>query len=350
MKKILYLMAVDWYWIKQRPQILAEMLSRDYDVTVVYLREVFQKQMLRNDNDELQSSRAVPALPYRDKNKLAHQIQKLFYRRAAGNFQKYNIIWICHPLLFRYIPKTYQGSVIYDCMDNHQALCADPQLQKTIADAEWDLVKSAERIFVSSAGLMKNIQRLGGGQKAVLVRNGYMAGEIHEPKRPEKKERYRIGYFGTISEWMDFPLLLRSLEAFSNIEYCLWGPVSHVQVPKHPRLRLMGVVEHRDLWNVIKDTDCLIMPFQVNDIVRDVDPVKLYEYISMGKPIITAYYEEIERFAPFVEFYRDEAELENRIERELEHDFYTKYSADQQKNFLEENSWIVRYKNLLQNI
>ena len=42
MKKILYFMGVDWYWIKQRPQILAEYLAQDYDVTVVYIKELFQ--------------------------------------------------------------------------------------------------------------------------------------------------------------------------------------------------------------------------------------------------------------------------------------------------------------------
>ena len=44
MKKILYLMGIDWYWIKQRPQIIAEMLDRDYDVTVAYYKEVVVKQ------------------------------------------------------------------------------------------------------------------------------------------------------------------------------------------------------------------------------------------------------------------------------------------------------------------
>ena len=42
MKKILYLMGIDWYWIKQRPQIIAEMLNKDYDVTVAYYKEVYQ--------------------------------------------------------------------------------------------------------------------------------------------------------------------------------------------------------------------------------------------------------------------------------------------------------------------
>ena len=49
-------MGIDWYWIKQRPQIFAEMLNEDYEVTVVYPKEVFQHISLRKDQDELHDS------------------------------------------------------------------------------------------------------------------------------------------------------------------------------------------------------------------------------------------------------------------------------------------------------
>ena len=63
MKKILYLMGIDWYWIKQRPQIIAEMLNKDYDVTVAYYKELFVKQSLRKNNDELEKSISISAIP-----------------------------------------------------------------------------------------------------------------------------------------------------------------------------------------------------------------------------------------------------------------------------------------------
>lgn len=54
-----------------------------------------------------------------------------------------------------------------------------------------------------------------------------------------------------------------------------------------------------------RNMDCLIMPFILNDIISDVDPVKLYEYISMGKNIISVKYREVKRFEKFVYFYRE---------------------------------------------
>ena len=63
------------------------------------------------------------------------------------------------------------------------------------------------------------------------------------------------------------------------------GTHINTEVPKHRRIHWKGVIEHNKLWENVKEMDALIMPFKVNDIIRDVDPVKLYEYISMGKKL-----------------------------------------------------------------
>ena len=112
---------------------------------------------------------------------------------------------------------------------------------------------------------------------------------------------------------------------------------------KQERLYYEGVVEHKELYNRIREYDCLVMPFQVNEIVLSVDPVKLYEYISFGKCIISVFYPEIERFGDFVYFYRTAEEYSALLEELTRSGFPPKYSAGQQKEFLSENTWDSRY-------
>ena len=346
MKKILYLMGIDWYWIKQRPQIIAEMLDRDYDVTVAYYKEVVVKQSLRKNNDELEKSIPISAIPYRDKNIIAHFIQKILFQKVMKNVEQYDIVWISHPLLYRYLPGNYKGKIVYDCMDNHEALCSDENICQVIKKTEQQLVNRADIVFASSSGLLQKVQKLGGEGKSVLLRNGSVSEHIYppEPVRHKNKEAYKIGYFGTIAEWFDFPLLLKSLDLYPDLEYYLWGPVSNVEVPQHPRIKMQGVVEHSKLWENVKDMDALIMPFKVNDIIRDVDPVKLYEYISMGKNVITVAYDEVLRFAPFVFFYKNAEEYENIIIKLYEDEVNCKYDSISQKEFLDDNSWEKRWE------
>lgn len=352
MKKILYLMGIDWYWIKQRPQIIAEMLDKDYDVTVAYYKELFVKQSLRQNNDELNKSVAIPAIPYRDKNTIAYAIQKRLFRKVMKQVNQYDIVWISHPLLYRYLPANYSGKVIYDCMDNHEALCSDENIRKTIKETEHQLVKRADVIFASSTGLLHKVQSLGGQGKSTLIRNGFVSDHIYppEPSWHKDEETYKIGYFGTIAEWFDFSLLLRSLDKYPNLEYNLWGPISNIEVPKHPRIKQHGVIEHSKLWENIKDMDALIMPFKVNDIIRDVDPVKLYEYISMGKRIISIYYPEVSGFCRFAHFYKNEKEFYSCIDAVMQINDDLAYKLDEQLEFLNENSWDIRYNIIKQYI
>ena len=348
MAKILYLMGINWYWIRQRPQIVAEMLSKDYDITVAYYKEIFVKQSLRKDNDELENSIPVPAIPYRDKNLLAYHTQKMFFYKTMRSIQEYDIVWISHPLLYRYVPRSYRGKIVYDCMDNHEALCADNKVQKKIHNVESALTQRADMILASSSGLAEKMRIIGGGEKVLLVRNGFPLKEMHPPQPVSRKETksYKIGYFGTIAEWFDFPLLLNSLDKFPELEYHLWGPVSGIQLPRHTRLKYGGVVEHRQLWENVKDMDCLIMPFKVNDLIRDVDPVKLYEYISMGKSIISVSYEEITRFHPYVYFYNTEKEYQNIVSGLIRKKIDCLYDTVEQKRFLSCNSWEERYQEI----
>ena len=94
---------------------------------------------------------------------------------------------------------------------------------------------------------------------------------------------------------------------------------------------------------LFRSYDCLIMPFVVNDIVRFVDPVKLYEYIAFGKCIVSIYYPEIERFRDFVFFYRTPEEYRKLLDKLTESGFPPKYTDVQRENFLKENTWNMRY-------
>lgn len=347
MKKILYLMAIDWYWIKQRPQIIAEMISKDYDVTVAYYKEIFVKQLLRKTNDQIEKSIPVAAIPYRDKNIIAYNIQKfIFYHKIIKDINEFDIVWLGHPLLYRYIPQSYQGKIVYDCMDNHEAFCEDRIIKRNILLAERKLADRADCIFASSYGLKEKLNVLTDAKKVVLVRNGFVLDKIHFPEKRSDKtlETYKIGYFGTIAQWFDFSLLLESLKRFSNIEYYIWGPTSGVDIPKHPRIKIQGVIEHAQLFDATREMDCFIMPFKVNDIIKAVDPVKLYEYISLGKTVISVYYDEIKRFSPYVYFYSSPKEYYKLLAELLSGQKENLYDRYSQQSFLSENTWTQRYE------
>ena len=109
-------------------------------------------------------------LPFRDKSKLIYFVQKGIFNHQIEDLYQYDIIWIGHPLLYRYIPMSYQGKIVYDCMDNHVALCSDVRIRKVIRNVEEVLIRRADLVIASSNKLKQGMETKY-SKEVILVRN-----------------------------------------------------------------------------------------------------------------------------------------------------------------------------------
>ena len=166
-------------------------------------------------------------------------------------------------------------------------------------------------------------------------------------------EIYRMAYVGTISSWFDWEPLEQVLDFDSNVEIHLYGPLdATVKIPKKIGMIYHGTIEHDKLYDTLRDMDCLLMPFIVNDIIEAVDPVKLYEYINFNKNIIVCRYKEVERYEEFVNYYSTPEEFVN-IVKMLKKNNTIKYSNKQRIDFLKDNSWdnrVLQIKNVIESL
>lgn len=338
--KILYLSHVNWFWIFQRPQILALFLEKDFDVTV-YSKSVLFKPLLSKNNRKPKKLENVIQLPKENLLKLFKKINRLIYEGHMKKAYKYDALWVCHPIQLLDIPEDYKGTIIYDCMDNHSSLASEGNKER-IKRLEQKLISRADIVFVSSNYLKEHVLR---DKESILIRNGHNYTSIVPPQNAMQKDVYTIGYFGTISAWFDFDLLCNSIEVVQRVQYKLIGP-NDTSFKGVNGISLEGVVQHSELGEVIMDYDALIMPFVVNDIILAVDPVKLYEYISFGKCVISVWYPEIDRLEPYVYFYRNNEEYLELLQELVKCGFKPKYDEKQQVEFLKDNSWDARYNTI----
>lgn len=357
MKRIVYLSLVDWRWIKQRPQFIAENLACYCDVSVIY--------PWRNRRKGLQKKTPSPVrqMPYfmlptlggrfpiiRTVNKGLAKIQ--IHLQLCGC--RTDCLWLTLPEQLEWLPQEVDCPIIYDCMDDYAAMDMQKGRREIFLKQEEALVHRAQCVFVSSQHLMDLlIQRYHPPkEKLCLLRNGYSADwPSVQPKSTREEELFCIGYFGTIGRWFDFAAVMASLNVCAEVEYHLYGPLEKgVAVPDHERLILHGVVEHDEIPRCAQRMDALVMPFVPNEIVQSVDPVKLYEYICLNKHILSIHYPEIERFEPFVEFYDTKEAYIKQLQRLLKEKPSVKYSAQQAEEFLKENSWAMRAEQAVRHI
>lgn len=349
MQKIMYLCPVDWRWIKQRPQFLAEELSHFFDIHAVYPYKNNRRGLQNKGNThiELIPCFSLPTfggkLPFVGRiNSVLSKLQMMMAYRKI----KPDVLWVSMPWQIDCFAEHLQYRLVYDCMDDYAAITANMTGINELIEQEKKIVRRADIIFASS----ENLRHVLADRHQIevdnihLLRNGYNANWLQEDDKAVEDKKadeqvFRIGYFGTIGRWFDFELLLKSLEQFPQVEYDLFGPLeAGVQIPQHKRLLWRGVLEHDTIKEQAKQLDALIMPFLLNDIVRSVDPVKLYEYVWMGKDILCIRYPEIERFEPFVFFYQTQEEYMEHLETVIKKE-KPKYSHEQAMCFLAENNW-----------
>lgn len=358
-KKILYFMHLDWKWIKQRPHFIAEHLTDFYDVKVVYMasKEFFINSAESTNNEKNLNINPAFRLPYYQNN-LIYGLNKIFmqfYLKILIRNYNPDYLWLTFPQLYDYMPANYKGEIIYDCMDDVSYVEMPDNLKRRTIYLEKNLLKNASKIFVSSKSLLNKLNReCGSNAKIILVRNAFGGNiiDLNDEIFIKKRELYKIGFIGAIPPYFDFEVLHQTLEEIGNIEYHLVGPFEPEVTDKwlHDRIKLYGVINHNKLYNVAKEFDCLILPLKVNDLVKSVDPVKMYEYINFNKAIIAVFYNELEYFSQYAYFYSNKEELTDLLKNLIKTDFHKKYSDIERLQFLKNNSWDVRIHKIVKSL
>lgn len=346
MNKILYYSLVDWNWIKQRPQYIAlDLAERGFTLRAMYLRQYRKRGLSEVSPGKVQLHPIYRIPSFNNQFPWLNRLNRWIVHRAAvreiRRFQP-DVIWLTHPSQLADVPDTFTGKIVYDCMDDYDVLGIKLPSGEDVVRQERKLCARADLIFVSSSVLQKKIcgRNPESAERVHLVRNG-CNGKGYPRAVRTPGEKIRAGYVGTVAEWFDFDLVLESLERIPNLEYYLIGPVLAENPPAHARIHYLGTVAHRDLFEKVEKMDCLVMPFRLTDVVYAVDPVKLYEYISWQKNILTVDYPEIRRFREFVRQYTTPEEYCEALVQ-LGRESLPIYSEAEAERFLADNTWEKR--------
>jgi teichuronic acid biosynthesis glycosyltransferase TuaH len=341
-KRILYLMQVDWRWIRQRPHILAEGLAQDNTVLVAHRYYLDRARHPANPSLVVRTG-LVPTLDrggnfWRSSDAIINR-----WRTSSLITQfKPDLIWLCFPSLYAYLPKNINIPLVYDCMDDATGFYSNAGDRDYIAQLETELIKKAALVLCSSQNLLERLRTNHTAARLELLRNGlpqaWLSREIKH--QAVKAGECHVAYIGTVAAWFDWNAVLMALERLPSLRVHIIGP-GEVARPRHERLIHHGPVAHSQLLELAERFQAFIMPFQVTPLIEGVDPVKLYEYLAFGREVIAVHYAEIERFAPFMHLYRNGTGFVNLLERLIARTLERRNTSEAQ-TFLQQNTWEKR--------
>lgn len=108
-----------------------------------------------------------------------------------------------------------------------------------------------------------------------------------------------VGYFGLIAAWTDVGLIEWLAQQRPQWSFLLVGHAS-VDVSGLQRLTnvtLVGPQPYESLPGWAKAFDVAIIPYRMNQQVRNANPLKLREYLATGKPVVSVPTPEVDRFS-----------------------------------------------------
>lgn len=161
-----------------------------------------------------------------------------------------------------------------------------------------------------------------------------------------------IGYVGTIEKRLDFELIKYLSHKNLDKSIVLIGPVwKNAQVDKlksQNNIHFLGRKSYSELPYYINEFDVCIIPHKIDKFTKSMNPLKLYEYLACGKPIVTTNVSGIDKFQELIYTAKTKEEFNEKINQALKED--SKEKIESRKNAVKNENWKNRVNQMLNKI
>ncbi|MBA3767515.1 MAG: glycosyltransferase [Acidobacteria bacterium] len=234
-------------------------------------------------------------------------------RAAVGRLLRYQVrramrhLGFRRPINYVFIPSAalIAGSlgeelVVYHCVDEYAAF-SDIQAGP-ILEMENQLLRRADLVITSAELLYQSKSQL--NPNTVLVRHGvdYMHfrraldPETVVPEELARLPHPRIGFFGLIADWVDLDLMAYVARAFPTGSVVFVGKsITDISALEQlPNVHFLGRKPYADLPAYCKGFDVAVMPFRINELTLNANPLKVREYLAAGLQVVSTPIPEVE--------------------------------------------------------
>jgi glycosyltransferase involved in cell wall biosynthesis len=221
-------------------------------------------------------------------NRLGQRLLAPSIRRDLARLQ------FADPVLIAGLPHAVDGvtllprrALVYHCADDYAHVRGFPS---TLPELEADLCRLADLVITTSETLAA--ERLEFNPNTHWVPNGADVEHFSRPAAPADEltglDRPVIGFVGGLSQWVDIGLVRELALRRPSAAFVLVGPIGTdvSAIQDLPNVQLLGSRPYAALPSLLAAMDVALIPFKRDPVTYHADPIKAYEYLAAGVPVV----------------------------------------------------------------
>jgi glycosyltransferase involved in cell wall biosynthesis len=366
---ILCFSSTDWHGVwGSRQQVMLRFSRRGYRVLFVerlaglehLLRYPDLRQRkahrwregLRSVADNLWIVSLPPLLPGRYYSVTVNRInQWLTARWARCYLHKLEftspILWLYNPEQEPLIGQFGARLSVYHCIDEFTAGTTGRK-RRTIAALEASLLRRVDVVFANSLLTYENKRCF--NPYTYRIPSGVDVehfAQVLDPKLPPHPAIAAIphpiaGFIGNITDRLDISFLAQVIKQLPDWQFVFVGQLYPRLVDLSPLTRLsnvhfLGKYPFCEVPSLVKGMDIFLLPYVSDERARYRSPLKLYEYLAAGRPVVSTMHPEVREVSDVVSLVTTPNEFVAKLTSALRED-----SLEQQQRRLavaQQHSW-----------
>jgi glycosyltransferase involved in cell wall biosynthesis len=272
------------------------------------------------------------------------------------------ILWVYHPGYGAEVARIPHALLVYDCVDEYTAFPEFREAKAWIAERERALCHRADVVFTTAPSLYESKRALN-PEHTHLVHNVGDAEHFNRALDPDLAVPDDIahltgpviGFVGAVSDYkLNADWILRLAKARPHFSIVLVGPtgvgdpttdVSHLM--ETPNVHLLGHRGYATLPAYLKGFDVAVIPYRINDYTRGVFPIKFFEFLASGRPVVISPLPALESFYDRVLVARTADEFVARCDAALDD---REEARTARIELAARHSWAERIRQLMEHI
>jgi glycosyltransferase involved in cell wall biosynthesis len=271
------------------------------------------------------------------------------------------VVWVYHPGYGASVTRLPQRLVVYDCVDEYSAFPEFKGAKAWIARRERELCAIAGLVTCTAPALLEAKQRLAPGRTHLVHNVGdfehFSRATLEQTVVPDDLSaipRPIIGFIGAVSDYkLDVDWLLSLAQARPELSLVVIGPIGVAdpttdvgRLTAQPNVRLLGHRAYDALPGYLKGFDAVVIPYRINDYTRAVFPIKFFEFLASGKPVVISALPAVREYWSATLVAHSAEEFVQKCELALSAD--SELARNARLDLARRNSWPARVAKLLE--